>query len=277
MGILSNGYYIDLIQPASYHYLNDPIDKDSPLTSEERKRILGGEATSWGELVIPETIDSRIWPRTAAIAERLWSPQDVDDVDDMYTRLERISFLLEEHGLQHIKNYDMMLRRLTNNNDISALKTLVDVVEPVKIYTRHHQGVKYQQHSPYTRAVDAARPESMTARDFSILVDNYIRNKDKVSLQKIRQMLEKWQANHEKFAETMNISPIVRELEPLSMNLKNLSQVGLESLQLIKQGNRAPVTWLDKAGAIIEEAKKPYGQVELRIVDPIEKLVEFSK
>ena len=45
----------------------------------------------WGEFVSPENIDSRIWPRAAAIAERLWSPGDVQDVDDMYRRLERQS------------------------------------------------------------------------------------------------------------------------------------------------------------------------------------------
>jgi len=70
------------------HYLNDPIPADSTLTAEERRHILGGEACMWGEYVSPETIDSRLWPRTAAIAERLWSPPEVRDLPDMYRRLE---------------------------------------------------------------------------------------------------------------------------------------------------------------------------------------------
>ncbi|HET8782879.1 MAG TPA: family 20 glycosylhydrolase, partial [Pyrinomonadaceae bacterium] len=85
----------------------------------------------WAEWVTPETIDSRIWPRTAAIAERLWSPQTVNDVNDMYRRLGVISLQLEELGLMHKRNQDMMLRRLARHEDIGPLQTLVSVVEPV--------------------------------------------------------------------------------------------------------------------------------------------------
>ena len=85
----------------------------------------------WSELVSPETIDSRIWPRTAAIAERLWSPADTRDVDDMYRRLEPLSIQLEELGLTHLKNKDMLLRRLVRNMEVGPLRLLADAVEPL--------------------------------------------------------------------------------------------------------------------------------------------------
>lgn len=91
----------------------------------------------WAEMITAETIDSRIWPRTAAIAERYWSPSNINNVENMYKRLEYISYLLEEHDLQHIKNFERMLRRLTNNNETSALRTLISIIEPVKIYQRN--------------------------------------------------------------------------------------------------------------------------------------------
>src|SRR5882724_10086901 len=47
-GILSAGYYIDLIYPTTQHYRADPIPADSSLTSDEAKHVLGGEATMWG-------------------------------------------------------------------------------------------------------------------------------------------------------------------------------------------------------------------------------------
>src|SRR6185369_3391540 len=135
-GILSSGFYIDLMYPASQHYKVDPVAADSTLSESELAHILGGEATMWGEWVSPETIDSRIWPRTAAIAERLWSARNVTDVNDMYRRLDAVSLQLEELGLTHEKNVDMLLRRLTRTNDIGPLKTLASVVEPVKEYHR---------------------------------------------------------------------------------------------------------------------------------------------
>ncbi|MGB9032578.1 MAG: family 20 glycosylhydrolase, partial [Acidobacteriaceae bacterium] len=50
-GILSAGYYLDHMQPASAHYSVDPVPANSDLTPEQAARILGGEACSWGEYV----------------------------------------------------------------------------------------------------------------------------------------------------------------------------------------------------------------------------------
>ena len=74
-GVLSAPYYLDGMKPAETHYLADPLPATSDLSADERKRILGGEVCMWGEHIDARTIDSRIWPRTAAIAERFWSPK----------------------------------------------------------------------------------------------------------------------------------------------------------------------------------------------------------
>ena len=263
-----------LMQPASFHYLNDPIPEDSPLTEEQKKSILGGEATSWGELVSPETVDSRIWPRTAAIAERLWSPQNVRDVEDMYARLEIISFRLEELGLTHRTSYPMMLRRLTNDTDITPLKTLVDLLEPVKIYNRHRQGVTYTSYSPLTRVVDAARPESMTARRFGILIDSLITNPVMEQRGEIADMLRKWGNNDRYLQETIKISPILREIETLSRDLAIVSEIGLKAGNYYLSGTKPSDLWIERNLELLEKAKKPRGQTELMIVEPVERLVK---
>ena len=99
--IWSTPYYLDHMGPAEYHYLSDPLPEDSKLTKEQASHIVGGEVCAWGEFLSPENIDSRIWPRTAAIAERFWSPREVTDPESMYDRMESVSKSLEWTGITH--------------------------------------------------------------------------------------------------------------------------------------------------------------------------------
>jgi len=276
-GILSNGYYIDLVQPASFHYLNDPVPADSALTPAESALILGGEATSWAELVTPETVDSRIWPRTAVIAERLWSPASVRDLDDMYRRMEVISRQLEELNLTHIRNYEMMLRRLANQQETSALRVFTDVVEPLKLYKRHSQGVTYYSYSPYTRVVDAARPESMTARSFARKVEAFLTAPSGPEGGEILNQLALWQENHARLIQTIAKAPAIREMESLSRDLADLAAAGLQAAEAIQEGRKLGGEWGAVQKEAIERAKKPRGQTELMVVEPIARLIQAAQ
>ncbi|MBN1155201.1 family 20 glycosylhydrolase, partial [candidate division KSB1 bacterium] len=272
--ILSSGYYIDLIQPTDYHYLNDPLPADIQLTEDQKMLILGGEAPMWAEVVSHETVDSRIWPRTAAIAERFWSPGSVKDVDDMYRRLEVVSFRLEELGLLHIKNTDMMLRRLTNNHNIKPLKTFIGTIEPVKLYKRN-QLRPHTQQSPLTRVVDAAKPDADDARKFRKLVDVYLESSDSTTLLTIEEWLTKWQGNHARLVEIIKISPILREIESMSEDLAKISGLGLFAVVKIR-GHEVPAGWSIDSEKQLDQAREPRGQAELMVVDAIEKLIKFS-
>jgi hexosaminidase len=273
-GILSNGYYIDLIQPASQHYVPDPIPADSKLTPEEAKHVLGGEATMWAEWVTPETIDSRVWPRTAAIAERLWSPQSVTDVNDMYRRLEVISLQLEELGLTHKRNQDMMLRRLVRNDDIGPLKTLVSVVEPVKEY-RRYQVRPQNMLSPLTGVVDAATPDSDAARRFSWMVKEFLEDAPRFQLYRseLTQMLGDWQNSGASLGPVIDRSPALREIKPLAENLTQLGGTGLQAISYLKLRMPPPKEWRQMSLAKVDEAAKPYGALELVIISAVRQLV----
>jgi len=289
--ILSNGFYIDLMKNASKHYKVDPIP-DTSLTNNEKNNILGGEATMWGEFVTEENIDSRIWPRTAAIAERLWSPSHVNDIENMYKRLEYVSFRLEEHGLTHIKNYRMMLRRLTNNQDISPLKTLVDVLEPLRNYKRNASKENgFFQNDPYTRVMDVARADQTTVRKFNNLVDEFLKNDNyNNNYHQIKKYLKQWQKNHKDLKPIMNNSPIIQEIEPASERLAGISQTGLCALEKLNNKNDFILSKFfnsifgksidldsQKVKNKIKQAKKPVAQTKIRVAKSIEKLIEEAK
>ena len=272
-GILSNGYYIDLMQPTEYHYLNDPIIKNANLTKEEEEKILGGEATMWSEWVTPENIDSRIWPRTAAIAERLWSSREINDVDDMFTRLDKVSLLLEDLGLQHISYQEKMLRRLTNGEDTKHLKILVDVLEPLQEYKRgmdaKKNGMEFSQYTPFTRIIDASNVDTKIVINFKNLVKKYLAEKDNSSLQEIKAYLTKWKDNHEKLLPIIKRSPMLKEMKQMSENLSLLAEMTLTLISSNKKEN----VQISEVRKILSQSRISYGQVEMAIVDSIEELL----
>ncbi|HEX5885100.1 MAG TPA: family 20 glycosylhydrolase [Pyrinomonadaceae bacterium] len=276
-GILSNGYYIDLAHPASQHYVADPLPADSTLTPEQAKHVLGGEATMWAEWVTPETIDSRIWPRTAAIAERLWSPRTITDIPDMYRRLAVISLQLEELGLTHKKNQDMMLRRLVRNDDIGPLRTLVSVLEPVKEYRRYQMRPQTML-SPLTGAVDATTPDSETARKFSWMVKEFIDDAPRHQLfqAELSQMLAGWQTSGAALDPIIDRSPALKEIKPLAQNLTQLGETGLEAVSYLKLGVPPPREWREASIAKLDEAAKPHGALEFVVVAGVKQLVNAA-
>lgn len=273
-GILSAGYYIDLIYPASRHYLADPIAADSGLGAEEAKHILGGEATMWGEWVSPETIDSRIWPRTAAIAERLWSPRAVVDIDDMYRRLAVISVQLEELGLTHEKNVRMLLRRLAQSKEIGPLETMVSVLEPVKDYHRGQMRPATML-SPLTGVVDAARPDSEAARQFAAMVDRLLSDAPRFQLygEKIRSTLTEWRDTGPVLAVLIDHSPALSEVKPLARDLSEMGGVGLEAISYLSAGVAPTMQWRDAKLIMLEQAAKPKAALEFAIIPSIKQLV----
>ena len=273
-GILSAGYYIDLIFPASQHYLADPIPQNSTLTAEEAKHVLGGEATMWGEWVSPETIDSRIWPRTAAVAERLWSPRNIADVDDMYRRLSVISRQLEDLGLTHEKNYGMLLRRLAGSDNTGPLRTLASIIEPVKQYRRYQMRPQTML-SPLTGLVDAARPDSEAARQFLANVDAFLSDAPRFALYRpdLERTLVEWQTAGRALGPMVDRSPALQEARPLTNNLSAIATAGLEAISHLSAGDAVTAEWRDAQLAKLDEAAKPSAALEFVVIKSVRKLV----
>ncbi len=278
-GLLSSGFYVDLMWSAERHYATDPMSgAAASLSADEQKRVLGGEACMWAEYVSPENIDSRIWPRTAAIAERLWSPQDVRDLNSMYQRLEEESLRLDWLGLTHNSSYDLMLRRIAGTDDVAALKVLADVLEPVKDYTREQTATEPATSAkPLNRVVDAVRPESATARQFADSVNALVAGRARPGTEaRVRSLLNRWRDNQLELQPLFEKSLLLKEVAPISQNLSALGGAGLAALDYLDRGERAPAAWVTQQTAIVEQAKKPQSQLLIMVAPSIQKLIEAS-
>jgi hexosaminidase len=275
--MLSAGYYIDLNQSAAEHYLADPEgDGPSTLTSEQRKGILGGEATMWSEFVTPENVDSRIWPRTAAIAERFWSPRDTRDVASMYLRMALISQKLNSYGLQHNAIYPAMLSRMTGEPDPLPLRVFGDVMQPPRNYTRDEQG-HYDAFTPLNRMVDAVPPESETARQFTEMVKRIVAGRaSQEDWEQAQEWLVLWRDNDAQLQPILPRSELTRELVPVSTNLHHVSQIGLDAIGYLREHKSAPADWRTRQLAFLKTAQKPEAFLLNMVAPGVEKLVEAT-
>ena len=268
-GVLSFGYYLDHLRPASFHYGVDPLSGAArELSQEQKDRILGGEACMWSEYVDPETIDSRVWPSAAAIAERLWSQATVTDVDSMYERLESVSRMLDWVGLEHRANYEPMLERIAGERPAAALRILADASEALGIEGRR-DARHYTSLVDLNRFVDAARPESESVRRMERAAQQVLAAPDgsAAEMAELRAMLTAWAENDARLQPT-------GELAGLSKNLSVLGSIGLRTLEYLQPGQSAPAGWIEQRMAALSEMERPEAEVNLAAVRPVRILLE---
>jgi hexosaminidase len=280
-GVLSNGYYLDLGWSAARHYAVDPMSGAAAnLDTEERARILGGESCMWSEYVNTENIDSRIWPRNAVIAERLWSPQEVTDPASMHTRMEILSTRLEWLGLTHNTYHRQMLQRIagpSSPEEFAALTTLASLVEPVKDYAREETATtEATSATPLNRLADAVPLESIAARYFGELVDKFIATSchDSAMEAHLRAQFTAWRDNDAKLQRLAQRSFLVKEVSATSEDLSTLGIAGLAALDFLAKGQRPSDDWKTQQLAALQQVAKPKGQLLLMPAPAVQKLVE---
>lgn len=277
-GVLSNGYYIDLNQSAAEHYLIDPFgDSTTDISPEQQARILGGEATMWTDVICHENIDNRIWPRTAAIAERFWSPREVTDIDSMYRRLAVVSMKLDYRGLRHRLITNEMLQRMTGDPNPVALKVLADVLQPPKGYDR--QGLRqFSNFTPLNRLDDAVPPESDTAREFGEIAKRIASGKGSPrDWQQAREWLVLWRDNDTKLQPLLERSHLTQDLAPVSRNLSQVAEIGLRALDALRDNRPLSADARQQNIDFLKTAAKPQSVLLLMVAPPVELIVQATR
>ncbi len=270
--LVSEGFYIDIFMPAYIYYNNKSLD------SLNQTNVLGGEAAQWTELADNENLAGRIWPRAAAVAERLWSPANVTDVDEMYRRLFQLSIQLDEQGLQHLSNYERALRRLTNNAPTDNLKTLTDVLTPAKGYKKLFAKMtkptnETQQTAPLADVSDIVFCDSETKWAFRRGVGEYLKKNDPVLENLLKNQLIIWRDNDAALQPYFQQSTRLAVIKQHSANLHDAAVIGIAALENIRSGNQPDASWQQEQLKKLAEYKKSFGETELEIVSEIEALV----
>jgi hexosaminidase len=275
-GILSSGYYLDHLSPAALHYANDPLGGPAAaLTPEQAANILGGEACMWAEYVNAETVDSRIWPRMAAIAERLWSPKEITDVDSMYARMEAVSRMLEWTGVQHRAGYAPMLERMTGGRPSEPLRVMADASEALGLSGRA-RAQKYTSMVPLNRFVDAVRPESESVRALEAAAARVVASPTSAAAENklLSEGFRVWASNDERFQSLAEGNLLMAELKPLSKDLAALGAMGVKILDYLVSGKPAPADWIETQNKELTRMARPTVEVKLAATRPVKLLLD---
>lgn len=279
VSLLSAPYYLDAQKSSAEMFLADPIPADTRLTQEEQKRILGGEVCMWAEQIDPETVDSRVLPRTLAVAERFWSPQSDTDVNDMYRRLRIASLELEDVGLTHIIGPKRLRRNLTGNANPEALDVLASVVEPVSFSDRYNQQ-RTDRLTSLDRFIDAIVADPPARQQLEHDVDEALDGKTPAEQElariKLREQFTEWVNAAPRVLALTAATPRMNDEETRARQLGELGQTGLEALAYLDRHATASQGWLDDRRRTLADAEQASGMVRFVFIPSLRRLVEAA-
>ncbi len=283
--IVSAGYYLDLLEPAISAYRVDPQDPaasglnpeqtatvrkhpifgprlademvknpDLKLTEAQKTLVLGGEAALWSELVTDEILDQRLWPRAAAVAERLWSPAEVRDEADLYRRLFIVQEGLRRSGLKDEAKRAAMIANLAPTGT-DTVRGFLDLVAPLRNHAHNHvlRGLLTFKAFPpqdFKGLADIAAPDSFEVTRFDRSVDRLLAG-DATSAQSLRDQLQAWKDIASGVSALAATNPALAEASPITADIHDLSQIGLEALSAIETKTPSATDWTQRAEAAL--------------------------
>ncbi|MFT9325095.1 MAG: family 20 glycosylhydrolase, partial [Acetobacter sp.] len=259
-----------------------------PLNDAQKAHVLGAEAVLWTEVVSPDMLDARIWPRAAALAERFWSAQDRCDATTLYPRLAIMADRLDLLGLEAHANTGRMLERLAPG-ETEAAAVLLQTVSPVRNYAHNHEFLQIRHKQTATlqqlgTPADIASPDSFEAETFNAEARAFIAGHTELR-HDLENRLTRWADNDSAFARAAAHNAGLTPALAASAQLADLARAGLAAL-----GTGRTLNWRENARTALLAAKKdiaasasihvvtntpqPEGDLIQRIVPGVEVLLD---
>ncbi|MDR2264107.1 MAG: beta-N-acetylhexosaminidase [Enterobacter asburiae] len=281
-----SGYFLlgNARYPVSGKLLDEVPKGIAPVVPDtaQQANLLGGEAALWAENVVAPVLDIKLWPRAFAVAERLWSAQDVNDTDNMYTRLQAMdSWSTVSVGLQQHSQQQAYFTRLANNGDSLPLLILAQAVEPAQYYTRQHlkfQAGNYHQFEPLNRFADALSAESATVRQMNKWVDRLVSDaEDTESADALRHVFNRWQSNTSDALALSGSNYQLKAIKPVIQEVDKLASIGLRLTDLVARQGTLDDKEIASIQAELDNAAKIQDEVVIAAVYPLETLLRATR
>ncbi len=265
--VISRGFYLDYFMPAYFHLMNPEF-----LQLKSDKGVLGGEAAIWTELVDKNNFELRIWPRAVAVATRLWSAKEEQQVEDFYDALSSFDLHLTSLGLQHHGQIEGHLKTLLQAELTETDRELFSLLVPSKGLKRLINSMTQptsKQFSHFEQFADALPSDSFNKWKFRKLIKDYLvdtynpAKKTTVMLQ-----LRKWASLSDYVKNKSKSSPHLKSIIPLVDQISLCSRMLYDKLNLMNAQPDAQIL------AEISKLKKMnVADVECVISDELESIL----
>jgi len=280
------GYFLvgNARYPISGARLDDIPKGTQPVVpdADQQANLMGGEAALWAENVVAPVLDIKLWPRAFAVAERLWSAQDVKDVDNMYGRLQAMdSWTTVSVGLQQHSQQQAYFTRLANTTETLPLQILAQALEPAQYYTRQHlkfQAGNYHQFEPLNRYADALSAESNTVRQMNKWAERLVSDaEDSESAEALRHVFTRWQSNTSDAQALSENNYQLKAITPIIQEVDKLASIGLRLTDLVARQGTLDDKEIASIQKELDKAAEIHDEVVIAAVYPVETLLRATR
>ena len=243
----------------------------------------------WTEYVSEATLDSRIWPRVLAVAERLWSTSALTSEHNLYQRLFRMDRLFEQlHiNLTHRSSYKAKLEALIVDPNHKK-----DLLHPFVILANscEAQGIDlrsaargYSTNTSLTTFADALQSESEFIQELESTAVRY---------DTLQQTFKTWSINDLRLRQLFDAvdgrkskQVWIQDVEQLSVNLAHVGRIGLRILSYGRDGvfpheenhdigNWTLSRWTYHQHQLLAGLENQVREVRLAAVRPVRRLLD---